>query len=567
LSFPAEREAARIMNSQSPQPTSHCISFREVPHTTKLFSSFLEDFGQVSRYYAHPPTAAGIDAAAREVRLDPGVRKSVAEILREQNARFAPGNQMDAPTARNLDRLAAGAVAIVTGQQVGLFSGPAYTFYKAISAVRIAEETTSRGIDAVPIFWLATEDHDLAEVNHSTWVTRNGLARYDLPARDADAGKRVGEVALGEAAQSIVGLASQTLQGPGADDVSRALHESYAPGETYGSAFGKLAVRLLAGRGIIFIDPLDIRFHRLVAPIFLRVLDDAAPLTDALLARSKELESAGLHAQVKVTHETTLLFHNIDGRREPLRSRNGKFFAGDAELSREQIAATIASQPDLITPNALLRPVMQDSLLPTAAYIGGPAEVAYLAQSQTVYARILGRMPAILPRASFTIVEQPIARFLAQYGLEMRDFLKGSQHVRTKMEQKALPDVLVARFDKSEEEISALLKSYREPLGRLDSTLLEALEVTERKMLYQFSQLKAKVARAENFRSGVLDRHEKILLDALYPNGELQERTLSALPFIAAYGPAFLDDLAALVSVAGSENARSCVYQHHVLFL
>jgi len=551
----------------SSQPQSHCISFREVPHTTKLFSSFLEDFSQVAKYYAHPPTAAGVEAAARGVRLDPRVREAVVEVLRDQNVRFAAGREIDSATTRNLDRMAAGAVAIVTGQQVGLFSGPAYTFYKAITAVRVAEETTRRGIDAVPIFWLATEDHDLAEVNHSTWVTRNGLARYDLPSRDEDAGKRVGEVALGEAAQALAGVAAQTLQGPGAEEVSRALHESYAAGETYGSAFGKLLARLLAGRGIIFIDPLDVRLHRLVAPVFLRALEEAAPLTDELIARSKELESAGLHAQVKVTRETTLLFHNIDGRREPLRSRNGKFFAGDAELSREQIAATIESQPDLITPNALLRPVMQDSLLPTAAYIGGPAEVAYLAQSRVVYQRILGRMPAILPRASFTIVEQPVARFLSQYELEMRDFLHGSQHVRAQMEQKALPGALVARFDKSEEELSALLKSFREPLGRLDSTLLEALEVSERKMLYQFSQLKAKVARAENFRSGVLDRHEKILLDALYPNGELQERTVSALPYIAAYGPEFLDGLAARASVAGAENARSCVYQHHVLFL
>jgi bacillithiol synthase len=552
------------MNSQM---ESHCISFREVPHTTKLFSSFLEDFNQVSQYYGHPPTAAGIDAAAREVRLDPRVRKAVVEVLREQNRRFAAGSELDSVTAQNLDRLAAGAVAIVTGQQVGLLSGQAYTFYKAISTVRVAAETTRRGIDAVPIFWLATEDHDLAEVNHSTWVTRNGLARYNLPVRDEDRGRRVGEVMLGEAVQSVVGVAAQTLQGPGADDVSRALYESYTPSETFGSALGKLLARLLAGRGLIFVDPLDVRLHHLIAPVFLRALDDVGPLSDALLARSKELESAGLHAQVKVTRETTLLFENIDGRREPLRSRNGKFFAGETELSRAQIAATIEATPDLVTPNALLRPVVQDSLLPTAAYIGGPAEIAYLAQSQVVYQRILGRMPAVLPRASFTIVEPPIARFLAQYGLEMRDFLRGSQHVRARMEQKALPEVLVARFDKGEEGLSALLKSYREPLGRLDPTLLEALDVAERKMLYQFGQLKAKVARAENFRSGVLDRHERILLDTLYPNGELQERTLSALPFIAAYGTAFLDNLAGLVSVAGPENARSCVYQHHVLFL
>jgi bacillithiol synthase len=543
---------------------SHCLSFREIPHTEKLFSSFLEDFSRVASYYAHPPTAEGIDAAAREIRLDPAARVSVVEVLREQNRRFGAGNQVDSATARNLERLAAGAVAIVTGQQVGLFSGPAYTFYKAISAARVAEETTRRGIDAVPIFWLATEDHDLAEVNHSEWVTRGGLARYELPARTEDAGRRVGEVGLGEPVQALVAVAAQTLEGPSAELVARALHESYAPGETYGSAFGKLMARLLAGRGIIFIDPRDARLHRLTAGVYRRALEDAGPLADALIARSKELEAAGLHAQVKVTHETTLLFYDVDGRREPLRSRGGKFFAGEKELSRDQIATAIEKTPEAVTPSALLRPVVQDTLLPTTAYIGGPAEVAYMAQAQVAYARILGRMPAVLPRASFTIVEPPIARFLTQYGLDVRDILRGPQHVRTRMEQKALPDALVGRFDEGEQALRALLKSYEGPLGRLDPTLLKALEVTERKTLYQFSQLKAKVARAENFRSGVLDRHQQILFDALYPHGALQERTLSALPFIASYGPAFLDDLA---SVAGSGDARSCAYQHQILFL
>jgi uncharacterized protein YllA (UPF0747 family) len=164
-------------------------------------------------------------------------------------------------------------------------------------------------------------------------------------------------------------------------------------------------------------------------------------------------------------------------------------------------------------------------------------------------------------------VEPPIARFLAQYGLDVRDILRGPQHVRGKMEQKALPDALVGRFDEGEQALRALLKSYEGPLDRLDPTLLKALEVTERKMLYQFSQLKAKVARAENFRSGVLDRHQRILFDALYPHGALQERTLSALPFIASYGTAFLDDLTRRASIAGSGDARSCAYQHQVLFL
>lgn len=545
---------------------SHCISFREVPHTSKLFSSFLEDFDRVAAYYAYPPTLAGAEAAAKEIRLDAGVRRRVAEILRAQNRRFGAGNQLDEATARNLDRLAAGAAAIVTGQQVGLFSGPAYTFYKALSAVRCAEEVTSHGTDAIPIFWLATEDHDLAEINHAFWNTRNGLARYDLPSRTEDEGRCVGEVLLGDAVESVAATAAQTLDGPFVETVTRALHESYASGETYGSAFGKLMSRLLAGRGIIFIDPLDPELQALCAPMYLRALKETGTLRDALLARSKELESSGFHAQVKVTHETTLLFCNVAGRRETLRGRNGGFVAGDSEFSPEQLAAAIEKAPHLFTPNALLRPVVQDALLPTAAYIGGPAEIAYFAQSEVIYRRILGRMPAVVPRASFTIVEPPIARFLAQYGLEVRDMLAGSQHVRACMERKSISGGLSAQFDSGEESLRNLLRSYEDPLARLDSTLVDALHSLEEKVLHQFGQLKGKVGRAENFRSGVLDRHEKILLDSLYPDGGLQERTLCALPMLASYGPEFLDDLTRRSSIGNPADGSSCAHKHHVLY-
>jgi bacillithiol synthase len=546
---------------------SHCIPFREIPHTAKLLQSFLEDFTRVSSYYAHPPTTAGIDAAAREVRLAPAVRSAVVEVLREQNRRFGPGNAIDSVTARNLDRLAAGAAAIVTGQQVGLFCGPAYTFYKALSAVRCVQETTSRGIDSVPIFWLASEDHDLAEVNHVFWNTRNGLAKYELPAKEEDAGRHVGEVLLGNAIEAIVAMAAESLEGPFASEVGTALRESYTPGETYGSAFGKLLARLLAGQGIIFMDPLDTRFHRLAAHVYSQALDESDSLREALLARSKDLEGAGFHAQVKVTRETTLLFYKVNGRREPLRSHNGKFVAGTAEFSREQLTAALKDAPESFTPSALLRSVVQDTLLPTAAYIGGPAELAYMAQTQVNYEKILGRMPAILPRASFTIVEQPIARFLAQYGLDIRDLFAGVQHLRAKMVQKSLTAGLASRFEAGEAALRNLLAEFKEPLDRLDPTLVEALQSSERKMLHQFEQLRAKAGRAENFRSGVLERHERILVDSLYPNGGLQERTLCALPMLASNGPGLVDTLLRFSSFGESADGRPCFHQHQILFL
>jgi len=546
---------------------SHCLSFRDIPHTTKLFSAFLDDFGTVSSYYAHPPTAAGVDAAAREVRLDAGVRRFVVEVLDEHNRKFSPGGKVDPAIARNLDRLAAGAVAIVTGQQTGLFSGPAYTFYKALSAVRVAEETTRRGIDAVPVFWLATEDHDLAEVNHTYWCARSGFARYELPSQSQSEGRRVGEILLGPEIEAVVGAAAPTLEGPFAAEVTLALHESYTPHETYASAFAKLMGRLLAGRGVILLDQLDSRLHRLFAPVLAQAVRKAGELRDALLARAKELEDASLHTQVKVTRETTLLFSTVAGRREPVRSRNGGFIAGDAELSASQLAETIQKAPEGFSPSALLRPVVQDTILPTAAYIGGPAEIAYLAQSQVVYQSLGVRMPAILPRSSFTIIEPPLARFLAQYDLDLRDLLAGRQHLRAKMEQKSITGSLASQFDAGEEELRRLIKGFEEPLAKLDSTLVESLRSAEAKMLHQFTQLKGKAARAENFRSGVLDRHERILIDSLAPHGELQERTLCLLPLLAAYGPAFFDKLTHLSSVAGADGGRSCATQHQILSL
>lgn len=546
---------------------SHCIPFREIPQTSKLFSTFLENFSLASSFYSHPPTQEGIAAAGRNLEFDAVMRQRVVEVLREQNRRLSSPNDLDVATTRNLDRLASGAVAIVTGQQVSLFSGPAYTFFKILSAIRCAEEASRSGIDAVPVFWLATEDHDLPEINHTFWNTRQGLARYEIPMRDQDAGRHVGQIVLTDVIQSVVGTAAQTLEGPFADRITAALQESYSPGETYGSALGKLLARLMAGRGILFIDPLDPRLHRLASPVYFRAIQDAELIRDALLVRSKDLESAGFHAQVRVTPETTLFFYDVDSRREPVRFRDGKFFAGKAEFSREHLVGAAEKTPELFSGSVLLRPVIEDFLLPTAAYIGGPAEVAYMAQAHVVYQAVLGRMPAVLPRASFTLVDPPIARFMSQYDLNTRDVFAGPQHLRAKMEQKALPGDLEKRFKEGENALRALLAGYEESLQRLDPTLLEALHAMEAKIIHQFGQLKGKIGRAENFRSGVLDRHQKILLDSLYTNGELQERSLCLLPFLANYGPSLLDDLSGLAALAESKDGSSCARQHHVLFL
>ncbi|MGH9774518.1 MAG: bacillithiol biosynthesis cysteine-adding enzyme BshC [Candidatus Acidiferrales bacterium] len=532
-----------------------CIGFREIPHSTKLFSTFLEDFAKVGAYYAHPPSENGVLASAREAKISPETRRALVEILREQSRRFGA----DESAEKNLARFAAGAAAIVTGQQVGLFGGPAYSFYKAITAAAWAKKLSDAGVETVPIFWLATEDHDLAEINHCFWPRRAGLTRLEIPAKESDLGHRAGEVALGDAVTQAAEAAASALEGPFALEIAAALRETYRPAENFGSAFGKLMSTILRGRGILFFDPLDPRVHRLSEGIYRRAIEEADPLASDLIARSKKLERAGFHAQVKIAESSTLLFMSVRGRREPLRRKNGEFIAGGERFTRADLLANLESQPELFTPNVLLRPVVQDALFPTATYIAGPAEIAYFAQASVVYARLGVRMPATAPRASFTLIEPRLARLLNKYKIEFRDVLRGKQHLHSRMALEFLPRGLRSRFERDEKAMRDLLRKLRAPVARLDKSLAGAVTTAELKMLYQFSKLRRKAGDAENFRTGLLSRDERILAEALYPNRALQERSLSLLPFLALHGPELFDLL--------SSRALESPAQHTLLFL
>jgi bacillithiol biosynthesis cysteine-adding enzyme BshC len=527
----------------------HCISPAELPHQTPLYSTYLDAFSRVSEFYFHPPNLDGILRAAKEIRYEDCVRQDVVEVLRKQNAVFGG----DSETNRNLDRLRKGAFAVVTGQQVGLLGGPPFSVYKALTAIRLANELTANGTSAVPVFWLATEDHDLTEVDHVFFGARAGLERFDLGKSGAE-GRRVGEILLGDAINELSSRASAMLEGVASEVVAGWIRESYRPEETFGTAFAKLMTRMFAGRGLIFLDPLSPELHRLSAQTMLLALKEHETLAKELVERSAALERAGFHAQVKVTESSTLVFRIVDGRRVPIRPKNGGFVAGNSEEAFEDTWKALERDPEQFSANALLRPVIQDTLLPTVAYIGGPAEIAYHAQTSLVYKRLLGRAPAILPRAAFTLVTTHVANLLKKYKVEVRDVFAGRQKLRSKMEAEVLPRELTERFAEGEKKLQSVLEALRQPLARLDQTLIGALETAAEKILYQFNGVRAKAGRAEGFRTGVLDSHERDITSLLLPNNELQERSLSLLPFLAAAGVDLLDQLERNIKIGTGDH-------------
>ena len=530
----------------------HCISHEKLPGTTRLYSSFLSDFSSVSQFYVHPPSMVGVDQAARQLRFDDSVRSTAVDVLRNQNSALGGDNA----TAHSLDRLRDGAVAVVTGQQVGLFGGPAFSVYKALTAIHVARELTERGVNAVPVFWLATEDHDLAEVDHIFFPKRGGFERFERferhPAGLPD--RRVGDIGLGEAVREVAAQAAALLEGHCAEQIGEWLTASYAAEERFGSSFGKLMTRILGGRGLIFLDPMSAELHRLAASVMLNAVKEHKSLASELVARSEALERAGLHAQVKVSAQSTLVFRVVDGQRLPLRPSNRGLAAGNKEESFDATLKAVEERPEEFSPSALLRPVIQDTLLPTVAYIAGPAEAAYHAQTSLLYQRLLGRAPAILPRASFTLVTSHVANLLKKYNLDAREVLEGRHKLRARLEAEALPEALSSRFDAGEQSIKDLLESLRGPLGKLDQTLTGALDTASEKILYQFSGLRAKAGRAEGFRTGVINTHESEITSLLFPNNALQERSFGLLTFLATEGAELLDRMDRCIQTGTGEH-------------
>jgi bacillithiol synthase len=519
---------------------SECLPFTQIPHTTKLFEDFLSYAPAVQSFYPRSPHfREWIQQETPTQRYDAGRRHQVSDILRRQNQAWGAS----AKTLQNVERLRHGACAAVTGQQVGLFGGPLFSIFKALTAVKLADEATAAGVDCVPVFWLATEDHDLEEINHTIIPGSEGQLENFTTSTEGPPGAPVGKIQVGDDVVPLVEAAAGLL---GDSPVSQLLRESYGSGELLGSSFARLFAALFADWGVILLDALDADLHAIAEPIYRSALERAADLDDLLLKRGTELEAAGYHQQVKVTPSSTLLFTLREGARTPIHRRlNGnselEFVVDDERIPREKLLAEVTASPDRFSPNVLLRPVVQDYLLPTLVYTGGAAEVAYFAQAAVVYQELLGHVTPVTPRFSATLVEPKPQRLLDRYELKLTDFFSGS--LRELLASRALPADLQTAFDKANASVEASLAEIRRALEKLDPTLVDAANRAGSKMQYQLEHLLAGAARAELRQSELLARHSEVLSNSLFPNKTLQEREIAGVYFLARYGRELMQQL------------------------
>jgi bacillithiol biosynthesis cysteine-adding enzyme BshC len=512
-----------------------CFPMTALPNTTRLFADFLamgqaEDGAAVRGWYG-----TGYAAAAVE---DPG---RLADALRAQALEFGAGEL----ALGHIEALRGGARAVVTGQQVGLLGGPLLTLLKAATVVAGARRATDQtGVAHVPVFWLATEDHDLEEVDQVTLLTKHAVETLRVGLK-GQGPVEVGGIVLGDEIEAVLERASELLTWAPECDV---LRECYAPGATLGGAFARWMTRVFAGFGLVVVDAAGREFHALGAKALRVAIEEAAALEDGLLARTAELEGAGYHAQVLVAKGHSLLFlvDEETGARGALRrSSDGGWKANGKGYSTADLLGILEAAPERISPNALLRPVFQDCVLPTAAYIGGPAEVAYFAQSEVVYRAVLGRVTPVLARFSATLVEPSVGAVLDRHELKVPGVFGTVEELAQRLGARAMPiegkRKLAAVGNAMDRELAALT----EYLGAMDESLGRSAEVSGSKMLYQMNRLRRMAATFELQKEASLRKHAEALVLNLFPEGHPQERVVAGVWFLARYGEGLVERLVA----------------------
>lgn len=522
------------------------LPFSSVPGQSKLFLEYQTDATALRKYYpnavaSHTQIADRIPEVLANHKAD---RNLLCDALETTNKKFGASEK----TLDNIRLLRDDdTVAVVTGQQAGLFTGPLYTIYKALSAVRMAECLSGRGFKAVPVFWVATEDHDFEEVSNSFVIDKNGsVVELSNEPKRCYENLPVGYIKLDDSIDETIdelfrGLAPTEFT----DELRTMIAESWKSGEYFGDGFGVLLTRLLGKYGLIVLCPLNNALKELAAPVYVEAIKRSAEIVTALQARSKQLEADGYAAQVLIGDDYFPLFWQArdDTRNSLKKSDEGTFKTKDGtrEFSLHELAEIAAHEPYRFSPSVVLRSVVQDYILPTACYFGGAAEIAYFAQSGEVY-RILDRpVTPILHRQSFSFIETKHAKTLDRYNLSVPDLFAGIEALLPGIVERYLNKDTAGLFADVEERINTELHRLAENLSGIDVSLAENLAKRRRKILYHIAALRNKFHHVQLRKDETINRRIESMFAALMPNGALQERSLNISYFINRYGVNFVD--------------------------
>jgi bacillithiol biosynthesis cysteine-adding enzyme BshC len=526
--------------------TRLAVDVRRFPWVRPLAAEYAGNFSSVAPLYAGDPQSldAWREVSAR-VKSHPGSREPVAAAIAAQQRRRNAPDAARAGTALLANR---DTVAVVTGQQAGVFGGPLYTLLKAVTTLRLARRAAQTiGTPVVPVFWVAAEDHDWDEIAGVTVLDAQLQPHTITVPPPEGAGERpVGALELDE---RVTGTLDELAAALAATEFTPWLLESlraaYRPGAGVADAFARWIEGLLGQHGLVVFDAGDGSVKPLVSEVFRREI--ATPGHSAFLATTAggEMAARGHSPQVTPQADGLSLFR-IDpatGARTAIRFQGGTFAAGETTLSADDLEKELAQEPERFSPNVLLRPIVQDTLFPTICYVAGPSELAYFGQLRQVYEHFGRPMPLIHPRASATLVDSATIRFLNKYDIPLEDLQPQDEAALNRLLQAQLPPAVDAAFSAAGQAMAEKMAAVIEAVASVDPTLAGAAKSTLGRMEHELKTLQGKMIQAAKRRDETLRRQFTRAQAQAFPQGHPQERSLAVVHFLNQYGPALVDRL------------------------
>jgi|TARA_B100000315_G_scaffold147598_1_gene136566 bacillithiol biosynthesis cysteine-adding enzyme BshC len=519
----------------------HAIDIRRFPWIRRLASDYASDHDALATFFAGDPAAPDAWRAAIAGRSAARPPVEFVDVLVAQlESREAPAEaRASAESLRRPD-----AVAVVTGQQAGLFGGPLFTLLKALTTLQLAARVSrEHGVPTVPVFWIDAEDHDWDEVAACAVLDTDWQVQRVALAPPPGAGEApVGTLTIGDDIGGV--LDALTLALPPTEFTAALvedLRRSYQPGSGMADAFGRWLETVLGSYGLVVFDSSDPAAKPFARDLFERELRSGR--TAALASEAgHRLAAQGYHAQVTPADGSIALFR-VDGERQPIRRTADGFTVGTAPAALDDLVDALERTPDAFGPNVLLRPLMQDTLFPTVCYVPGPSELAYLAQLKGVYEHFALPMPLLHPRDSATLLDSAGAKFLDRHDLPFETLQPQDEAALNRLLEAQLPPAVEQSINDAREAIRARLAAVVDVVPSVDPTLAGAAKSTLGRMEHDLKTLHNKILQAAKRRDETLRRQFTRARAQAFPDGHPQERALGFVGFLNRFGPSLIDRL------------------------
>jgi bacillithiol biosynthesis cysteine-adding enzyme BshC len=516
-------------------------SYQKFPFS-KLFQAYADNFSQVADFYeTNPSNSDEFPQRADSLKFD-GNRKKLSALLRQFNEPFSPDNAVFA----NIKRFEnSRALAIVTGQQLGIYGGPVYTFFKTLTAVHLAralEKKLERPV--IPVFWLADEDHDYEEVR-SLFVPGKGggVDKISLP----DAKKKlppVSDILLPEEIKTFrSNIRSTLIETDFTADLWELLDGCFYPGASFRSAFGRFMTKLFSKYGLVLAGSHDKSIKNHLKKTLILSVQHADEIRQKLDYQSQKIGQK-FHQQAAANASHLFYLHPDTSERLKIQRRDGQWETGAGQAwSSHDLIREIDIDPEHFSPDVFLRPILQDNLLPVLGYVAGPGEIAYYGQMKPFYQVFRQEMPIIFPRLSGTFIEPAIDRIMSELPFDIDAYQQRIEDLESSFAEQAGELDIETIFVRWKQEEQATASKHIQKIAGLDETLEGAAKHAQSSYFNELNKLKGKVYKAVKKRKSIqLNRIHRIQQN-LFPERQLQERLYCGVYYMNKFGVDIWDRL------------------------